>query len=166
MALNILFGIVGIFGILFLESFFVALFGFRLMVILFIFLFKKVDWKILAVIFSALFFISDVVNNLPLGSNSLISSITLGLLMISSLFFSVDSDITGSFVRIAVFTIYYILLKILPSFFLSGRLGFLDVGDVFSALIKAIVTTLLILLLEYILAGLRNRGNASQIRLK
>jgi hypothetical protein len=86
--------------------------------------------------------------------------------MISSLFFSVDSDITGSFVRIFIFAIYYILLKILPSFFLSGRLGALGFGDLFSALIKGIVSTLLILLLEYILAGFRERGNSSQIRLK
>jgi hypothetical protein len=166
MLLNILFGIVGIFTIVFFESFLIALFNFRVVVILLLFLFKKVDWKILLLLFSLLFFISDVVNNLPLGSNLLINSAILGVLMLSSLFFSLGSDITGSFVRIFVFTLYYILLKILPSFLISGKLGFLDLKDVFFALLKAVVSTLLVLLIEYVLAGFRERGNTSKIRLK
>lgn len=166
MLLNILFGIVGIFTIVFFESFLIALFNFKVVVILLLFLFKKVDWKILLLLFSLLFFISDVVNNLPLGSNLLINSAILGVLMLSSLFFSLGSDITGSFVRIFVFTLYYILLKILPSFLISGKLGFLDLKDVFFALLKAVVSTLLVLLIEYVLAGFRERGNTSKIRLK
>jgi hypothetical protein len=166
MAINILLTVLGVFAILFVESLLVALFNFRVVIVLFLFLFKKIDWKPLLVIFGIISLLLDVVNNLPLGSNLLIISVVLGILMLSSVFFSLDSDITAFLVKFFVVAIYYILLVITPNFLVTGRFGFLSLNDILSSIIKAVVTTFLFILLENIFTGFRSRGNASQIRLK
>lgn len=166
MVVNILLTILGIFLILFFESMLVALFNFRIVIVLFLFLFKKVDWKVLFAIFAILFVVFDVVNNLPLGSNLLINSLVLGVLMLSSVFFSLDSGVTAFLVRLVVIFLYYILLLLLPSFLLTGRFGLVSLSDVLFSLVKASITAFLFVLLENIFTSFRNRGNTSQIRLK
>lgn len=166
MFLNILAIIVGMFLFVFIENFFVGMFSFQLTIILLFFLFKKVDWKVLLVIFIILFSISDVVGNLPMGSNLLMGGVTLGLLVLGSFFFSTDSDITGFSIRVFILSIYYVLLKICPEFFIDGRFGILSFKDVAFSFLKGVLSTFLLVLLEYIFASFRKRGDSSKIRLK
>ena len=161
-----LFSILGIFLLLFLESLVLSLFNFSFVVAIFFFLFKKVNWKILLFGSCILFLIFDVTNNLPLGSHSLIIALPLGLLIVSSVFFTIDSGFTSFLVRVLIFLVYYILLHLLPSLFSVGSFGFFTFNDFLSSLLKAVVSAFLLLLFEYLFVGFRKRGNTSQIRLK
>lgn len=166
MFLNILAIIVGIFLFVFVENFFIGIFGFQLTIILLFFLFRKIDWKVFLIIFIVLFSILDVVGNLPMGSNLLLGGITLGLLVLGSFFLSIDSDMTGFLIRVFVLSIYYILFKICPGFFIDGKFGILSFKDVAFSLLKGVFSTLLLFLLEYVFDSFRKKGDNSKIRLK
>ena len=66
---------------------------------------------------------------------------------------------------LAIFT-YYILNLILPSLLLSGTLGIVNGKLILVSLVSSLVSMGLLLLVDYILGGIRKRGNISQIRLK
>jgi hypothetical protein len=166
MILRILLIILGIIFIVFIESFFGAIFNFKIVIILFFFLFKKVDWKILFALSFVILLVLDVVNRFPLGTNVLIISIPLAVLMLSSLFFSIEYGPSAFFLRILTFLIYYVLYIVAPNFFLSAKFGYITINEFLYSLLKAVFSTFLLILLEYILAEFRDRGNATQIRLK
>lgn len=164
--LNIFLTILGLFSLVYLESLFLALIGIKLSLIIFFFLFRKVDAKIFFVISLIAFLVLDVVYKLPLGSNVLIISIPLFLYLLISMFVSLDFGFVAFLVKTVIFWAYYIILLTLPNFFVVGRLGTLTWDEVLRALLRAFLTVLGVFILDYILAGFRKRGNSSQIRLK
>lgn len=164
--LNILFTILGLFVLVYLESFLLALFGLRLLIILFFFLFRKIQWKIFLPLLAITLFIFDVVYKLPLGSNILIFLIPFALYLVISMFVSLESGSLSYFVKLILFWLYHISLLLLPNLFLSGSLGLFVASDFLSSFLRAVFSTLILLILEYLYAGFRKRGNSSQIRLK
>jgi hypothetical protein len=166
MVLNILATILGVFGLVYFESFLVALFSFRLFPVLFFFLFQKIDWKFFYPLCAVTLLIFDIVYKLPLGSNLLIFSLPFGLYLLFSMIFTLDSGIVSLFFKLCIFWFYYILLVLLPNLFLSGEFGLFDINDLLSSLLRAVFSVLVLLLLEKLYAGFRKRGNTSQIRLK
>ncbi|MDD2578134.1 MAG: hypothetical protein PHP96_01970, partial [Candidatus Dojkabacteria bacterium] len=95
MVLTAILIITSIILLVFLESFLLAFLNFRISIILFLFLFRKVEWKTLLFPFVVLLLIFDVVKNFPLGTNLLVFSLVFGLLLLVSLFLSIDSGITA-----------------------------------------------------------------------
>lgn len=166
MAFNIVITILGIVFLVFFESFLLAFVNFRLSMIIFFFLFKKIDWKLLFIPFTVLLLIFDVVKNFPLGTNLLILTIILGFYVLLSLIFSVEGGLTGFFINIFLFLSYYILLLVLPKFLSVGTLGDLSVRNVLVSLAKAILSSFILLFLNNTFANFRKRGNSSQISLK
>ncbi len=166
MLLPAILAIISVILLVFLESFLLALLNFRLTMILFLFLFRKIDWKLLFFPLFVLSFMFDVVKNFPLGTNFLVLSVVFGLLLIFSLFLSVESGFTTFLVRSFLFTLYYILLLTVPSFLIEGSFGILCLRDVLLSLSKGVLSALLLLLLDRTYANFRKRGGGSQILLK
>lgn len=166
MLLNILFTILGLFTLVYIESIFLALLGIRLFVILFFFFLRRVEWKLFFILSAIALLIFDVVYKMPLGSNILILTIPFALYLIISMFVSLDSGLVSYFVKIFLFWLYYILMQLLSNLFVVGEFGSLIFNDLLSALLRAVLSTLILLLLEYIYARFRKRGNNSQIQLK
>ncbi len=166
MTLNILFTVLGVFGLVYFESLLLVLFGLRLFLIVFFFLFRKVDWKAFFPVCAFLLLIFDVVYKMPSGSNLLIFSLPFGLYLLFSMIISLDVGVISILVKTLIFWFYYILLIILPNLFISGEFGVFDFSDLLNSLLRAVFSILVLLLLERLYAGFRKRGNTSQIRLK
>ena len=166
MILTVILTILSVILLVFFESFLLALLNFRLSIILFLFLFRKIDWKLLFFPLVFLLLIFDVVKNFPLGTNLLILSLVFGLLLLISLFLSVDSGLTAFFVRTFLFALYYVLLLTLPSFLTVGTFGPLSLSNILVSFVKGVISALLLVLLDNTYAGFRKRGNSSQISLK
>lgn len=164
--LNIFLTILGLFALVYLESLFVALIGFKLSLVIFFFLFRKVDLKIFFIISFFVFLVFDVVYKLPLGSNILILSIPLLAYLLVSMFVSLDLGLVAFVVKTVIFWAYYVMLLVLPNLFVVGRFGALTWDEVLRALLRGVLTTVGVFILDYVLAGFRKRGNSSQIRLK
>jgi len=164
--LKILYIAVAFFLLLFLESFFVHLISFRIIFLVFLFAFKKLDWKQLLIMAILISIAMDVTTHYRLGTNLLMLILPLSLFSIFSLFSSVEDGVGSYIVKfLAIFT-YYILNLILPSLLLSGTLGIVNGKLILVSLVSSLVSMGLLLLVDYILGGIRKRGNISQIRLK
>ena len=164
--LNIFLTILGLFALVYFENLIFALIGIKLSLVIFFFLFRKVDSKIFFVVFLLVFLILDVVYKLPLGSNILVLSVPLLLYLLVSMFVSLDLGLIAFMVKTVIFWVYYILLFILPNLFTVGSFGVLTWDEVLRALLKAFLTAVGVFILDYILASFRRRGKSSQIRLK
>jgi hypothetical protein len=164
--LNIFLTILGLFSLVYLESLILALIGLKLFLIIFFFLFRKVDSKLFFLISFVVLLVLDIVYKLPLGSNILILALPLLLYLLVSMFVSLDFGLVAFLVKTVIFWVYYIILLVLPNLFVVGRFGALTWDEVLRALLRAFFTSVGVFILEYILAGFRKRGNSSQIRLK
>ena len=164
--LQIFLTILGLFALVYLENLILALIGIKLSLIIFFFLFRKVDSKIFFVISFVVFLVLDVVYKLPLGSNILMISVPLLLYLLISMLVSLDFGLVAFLVKTLIFWVYYIILLTIPNLLLVGKFGALTWDEVLRALLRAFLTTVAVLILDYILAGFRKRGNSSQIRLK
>lgn len=165
-ALTILYVIVSIFLLIFLESIFTHLFTFRLVFLLFLFAYKKVDWRQLLIVSVIVSLVMDVTMHYTLGTNLLMFVIPLSLFALFSTFSSVEDGVGSYVVRFFSIFLYYILNLILPPLFLSGTLGLVNGKLIIYLLINSVISVLLLVLVNHVLGGLRKRGNASQIRLK
>lgn len=164
--LEILYIIVALFFIIFLEAFFGSFLGIKIIFLVLLFTYKKMDWKKLFLFTLAISLVMDVTMHYKLGTNLLLFTIPLGLFDFFSLFSSVE-DGTGSYVvRFFAIFLYYILNLILPELLISGNLGNINMRAVLVSLIKVAVSILLLFLINYVIGGMRKRGNISQIRLK
>lgn len=166
MILNILLTVLGIFVLVYFESVLFALFGLRLFIVLFYFLLKKIDWVLFFPVCAILLLIFDVVYKLPLGSNILIFILPFGLYLLLSLFITLEAGILAIFIKTVIFLFYYVLLTVLPNLFVTGEFGVLSFSNLLSSFLRAVFSVLVLLLLEYLYARFRKRGNTSQIRLK
>lgn len=166
MILNILITILGFFVLIYIESFLLALFGIRTFAILFFFFFKRTELKLLFVLTVIASLLFDVVYKTPLGSNIIILMIPFTLYLVTSLFVSLDSGVVPYLVKTFLFWLYYVSLNLLTNLFVSGEFGHFLPNDLFRAFLKAVVSVLILISLEYIYASLRKRGNTSQIQLK
>lgn len=150
----------------FVESFFLALLNFRVSFLFFLFGYRKVDKKWLLLVFVVLSIIFDVTMHYRLGTNLLLFLLPSLVVWLFSILFSEESMIglhLSNFLASLIFCLANILL---PDFLQKGVFGFLDWKMVGICVLKALVATLLLFLIEVLFGRFRDRGNASQIRLK
>lgn len=164
--LEILYIIVGLFFILSLEAFFGSFLGFKIIFLVLLFAYKKIDWKKLFLFILVISLVMDVTMHYKLGTNLLLFTIPLGLFAFFSLFSSVEDGIGSYVVRFFAIFLYYILNLILPELLILGNLGHIDMRAVLVSLTKVVVSILLLFLINYVIGGMRKRGSTSQIRLK
>jgi len=164
--LNVFLTILGLFALVYFENLILSLVGIKLSLVIFFFLFRKVDSKIFFTVSFLAFLILDVVYKLPLGSNVLVLAIPLLLYLLISMFVSLDFGLIAFIVKTVIFWVYYILLLVLPNLFTVGSFGALTGDEALRALLRAFLTAVGVFILDYILTSFRRRGKSSQIRLK
>lgn len=164
--LRILYIAVGLFLLIFVEAFFVNLFAFRIIFLLFLFAYKKLDWKELLSVFFVISLIMDVTMHYKLGTNLLLFMIPLGVFSLFTLFSSVEDGVGAYIVRFFSIFLYYVLNLMLPSFLLTGTLGSINGRSVLYSFVASLFAILLLFLINYMIGGIRKRGSPSQIRLK
>lgn len=166
MALNILLIITTVFLLVFLEGLLTAFASFSILIVFFLFLFGKVDWKHLLITLIVLSIIFDIVSKFVLGTTMFVLLVPFSLYTLLSLFFSPDMGISSIVMKLAFFLLYFVLRDVLPNVFLTGKLGVFTLGDIVPSLLRALVALLLFYAFQKILTSFRDRGNTSQIRLK
>lgn len=161
----ILYTLLAIFGVVFFESFFIALGGFRIFFLISLISFKKVNWKYLTVFAILTSLILDIIYHYALGTNLLIVIIPFLLLVGSSLFVPLGRSISGYAIKFTIFCIYYVLLTVVPSFFLDGvfsQISWVILGGI---VIKSFVSIILCMLADLGWSRLRGKEENNKIRL-
>jgi len=160
-ALTILLSILTVF----LDSFFVALAGFRILPVIAITMYNKVNWKYLVVFSLLSSLLLDVVYHYVLGTNLLILVIILFLGRIIAIFVPWGSNLGSYALKYLSFILYYILLALIPSLISSGTWGILSWGVVGGALLKSIFAVGFCLLFDVLLSRVRSKDNSTKLKL-
>ncbi len=149
-----------------IESFFSALFGLKIAFFLILLLQNRLDKKLLLGVSFLFFLIFDVMNHWTLGSNFLIALIPLALYYVLSLFLSTNSGFFYYVFKFVTLFLYYVLLIVLPPFILNRVFGTLVVSDLLFIFLKVFLSTILLVILDGWLDGVRDRGKGSEIKIR
>ncbi len=160
-ALIILFSILTIF----LDSFFVALAGFRILPVIVIAIYSKVNWKYIALFSILSSLLLDVVYHYVLGTNLLILAIILFLGRIVSIFVPFGSNIGSYALKYLGFILYYILLALIPSLIGNGTWGILTWSIIGLACLKSLFTIGICFVFDIVLSNVRSKDNSTKLKL-
>ncbi len=163
--LKLIYTITGVFLFTFLESLFSSLLGINIAFILFLFLYKKVDWRVLFSLMFVVCLIIDVTSHYMLGTNFLVAMLALIFFSVLSIFFSTEVGILSWIVRMFAFFVYYSLLFVLPSFFLNRTFAPITVDVLKISLFRSIISLVIIILCEIVAGRFRKEGDKSNIKL-
>jgi|GEM_PF-2170957 len=163
--LKLIYTITGVFLFTFLESLFSSLLGINVAFILFLFLYKKVDWRVLFSLMFIVCLIADVTSHYMLGTNFLTAMLALIFFSVLSIFFSTEAGILSWIVRMFAFFVYYSLLFVLPSFFLNRTFAPITVDVLKISLFRSIISLVIIILCEIVAGRFRKEGDKSNIKL-
>lgn len=152
--------------VVFLESFLVALGNFRLLYLLTISLFNKINWRYLLVFSVATSLVLDVVYHYVLGTNLLLISISLILMLGISLIIPLEYSLPGYVVKFICILIYYISIALIPNLILVGQLGSLTGTMVIGMLIKSVISIVFCVLFDLVWSRLRGREEGTKLRLQ
>ncbi len=163
--LKIVYIIIGTFVLIFLDGLFSALIGLKLIFILLLLLYKKVDWRILFSVMFLLFLITDVVYHYALGTSFLIALIALIFYSITSTFVS-TTGIFSWLVKLVTFFIYYILLSTVPSLFLTQKFSNITLDTLLYSLLISAISVVITTSLQQLVSRVRDEsGGKSKIKL-
>lgn len=152
--------------VVFLESFLVALGNFRLLYLLTISLFNKINWRYLLIFSVATSLVLDVVYHYVLGTNLLLISISLILMLGISLIIPLEYSLPGYVVKFICILIYYISIALIPNLILVGQLGSLTGTMVIGMLIKSVISIVFCVLFDLVWSRLRGREEGTKLRLQ
>lgn len=161
MAITILLSLLTIF----LDSFFVALANFRILPIITIALYGKINWKYLLITISLVSIALDVVYHYVLGTNLLILAIILFLGRVVSLLIPWGYNLGSYILKYVGFTLYYVLLAIIPSLISTGTLGLISWGNIGGAFLKGIFSLAICLGIDMVWGRIRSKGNSNKLKL-
>lgn len=152
--------------LLFFEGVLLSAFGFSLSVVLFLFLYKRVDSKLLLLFILFFSFFLDVSLNLPLGSNLLFYFLAILFFSVLSSFFSSESGVTGYMIFFVAIILYYILYALISRFLVLGSLGFLGWDVVLQSLVKGLFSVLIMIVLQRIYSVVRGGKGGPFLKFK
>lgn len=160
----VIFGILSLFLVPFLEGFFVSLFGFRLLFLLSVFFFKKVDWRILLPFVFVISLVCDVLYHYPLGFNSIFIGIFLFFIWLTGLFFHSEFSLSNYAGKFLVFFLYLICFVLFSSFVSTGYWGNIDWQVAGLSVVKAGICTLACFLSDIVWSRFRSGDDKMKIR--
>ena len=166
MVLSILIYILIFIASFFLETFLSALGGLSIVSILMLFVFKKLDWKLILIFGSLLSISLDVVNHYVLGTSILLFGIALLIYYLFTLIFPEQNNILGLLPYFVSFVFYYLLKILLPHLLLYGSIGAFQGSDIFGILIKSVISSALIFLFSILYNTFRGDKRSSKLVLK
>lgn len=159
--LTILFSILTVF----LDSFFVAFAGFRILPVVVIAIYGKVNWKYIALFSILSSLLLDVVYHYVLGTNLLILAIILFLGRIVSIFVPFGSNIGSYALKYLGFILYYVLLALIPSLISNGTWGILSWGIIGLACLKSLFAIGICFVFDIVLSNVRSKDNSTKLKL-
>lgn len=164
--LEIIYIVIGIFVVTFLEGFLSSLIGLRITFLILLLLYKKIDWRILFLIMFFLFLISDITNHYILGTNLLIALVALTFFVILSVFVTTETGVFSWLVKLLTFFLYYILLATIPTLFILQKFSNITMNTLTHSLLISVISVLLITLLQRMIGKIRDEsGERSKIKL-
>lgn len=160
-ALTILLSILTVF----LDSFLVALAGFRILPVIVITMYNKANWKYIAVFALLSSLLLDVVYHYVFGTNLLILVLILFLGRVIAIFVPWGNNLGSYVLKYFGFILYYILLALIPSLISSGSWGILSWGIVGGALLKSLFSIGSCFLFDIVLSSIRSKDNSTKLKL-
>lgn len=151
---------------IFLDSFFVALAGFRIFPVLNFILYDKIKWKYLLLFLVLVSFVLDVIYHYVLGTNLFVLAIILLAGRAISLFAPLGYNLVGYIVKCIFFFLYYVLLALIPSLISQGVWGELTWALVGGYLLKSLFSLGLCLVFDILWNRLRQRDDSTKLKLR
>lgn len=155
--------LIGIFTI-FLEGFLVALGNLRFFFLLNLALFNKINWKYLLILVVLGSVVLDVIYHYVLGTNLLITGISLLLMLGISLLVPLEYNLPGYSVKFFCIFIYYLLLAFVPELISTGNWANITGLMVGGMVLKAGISIAFCVVFDLIWSRLRKRDEGMKLR--
>jgi hypothetical protein len=152
--------------LLFVESFLLSTLGVSLVFVLFLFAFKKVDWKLLLLATLLVSIFIDVTLNIPLGATMLVYVISILLYHVLSFSLSTETGVYAYVFKFLTFLFFNFAYLFAQNFFSVGNGGYMGWERVGIWLIRSVVAVLLVFLLEKVVVRFRGSKSKSNLRFK
>ena len=149
-----------------LDSFFVALAGFRIFPVLTFAMYDKIKWKYLLLFLVLVSFVLDVIYHYVLGTNLFVVVIILLIGRVVSLFAPLGYNLVGYTTKYLLFFLYYILLALIPSLISQGVWGELTWVGVLGYLLKSLFSLGFCLIFDLLWNRLRRRDDSKKLKLR
>lgn len=151
--------------LVFVESIFLKVFSFSIFVIVAVSLWKRVGLFPYFVLITMFGIILDSILNTPLGVHSL--SICLLLFLVEFLYILIPRDSKFNYLIIFLFVfLYYILIPIGSSLFLSGRFPEISLNILGWGVLKSVISVGIFHLINIFMNSLRDGKGSKSIRLR
>ena len=149
---------------IFLEGFLVALSNFRFFFLLNIALFNKINWKYLLFFTVLGSVVLDVIYHYVLGTNLLITGVSLLLMLGISLLVPLNYNLPGYSVKFFCIFIYYLLLAFVPELISTGNWVSITGLMVGGMVLKALASIAFCVVFDLVWSRLRKRDEGTKLR--
>lgn len=164
--LNILVLILGVvFGVI-SEGFLMSFGVFSLVYVCILFAFGKVDWRLLLSFVVTISICLDVIGHYALGVYLLVYAVSIGILLLVSLFIPSGDSLYGLVPSFVSFWVYGMLITILPKLVSFGEWVGFSFSLMFRSFLVAIFSLIVMKALSWILERIRGDKMSSRLRLK
>lgn len=161
MLINILLITLGIFLSLALESFFVSLISFSIVIILALAFVNKWDWKKWSIIIFIITFLLDIVTHRALGITLLAISLSTILLYLLFLLIPKKKIILSYLPYLLATILFYIVIIVFSPLLQDGVWGVLNWNILISVFLKSTISSILIFALDIAMDRFRTDGGIS-----
>ncbi|MDD2270119.1 MAG: hypothetical protein PHG60_00825 [Candidatus Dojkabacteria bacterium] len=148
--------VVGLFLLLFLESFFTALFSFCVLILVLLILIDKWDWKSWSFFAVISTLITDTLLHRPFGVTLFAVAISLATLYLLFLVMPKKQIILSYIPYFFAIFLFYLLLNLLTPLLQDGVWGVVNWLDIFGYTIRAIISVLIIFLSNRVIENFRS----------
>lgn len=149
---------------IFLEGFLVALGNLRFFFLLNIALFNKINWKYLLLFAILGSVVLDVIYHYVLGTNLLITGLSLLLMLAISLLVPLNYNLPGYSVKFFCIFIYYLLLAFVPELISTGNWVSITGLMVGGMVLKALASIAFCVVFDMVWSRLRKRDEGTKLR--
>lgn len=149
---------------IFVESFLVAFTNIRFFFILNLSLFKKINWKWLLILSVVGSVILDVIYHYALGTNLLLTSFSLLILLVASLLVPLEYNLPGYSVKFVCIFLYYLLVAFVPALISTGQWTAITGLMIGGMVLKALASIAFCVVFDLIWSRLRKREEGTKLR--
>ncbi|MBU1119699.1 hypothetical protein KKA50_00660 [Patescibacteria group bacterium] len=162
--MSILYVLLTTFGVIFLESFLVALANLRFLFLLNVSLFNKINWKHLLSFSLLSSLILDVIYHYVLGTNLLMVAVPLLIMLLISLIVPLENSLPGYSVKFVCIFLYYLFVSFVPNLILTGQ-GTVITGVMLGGMVlKAAISVLFCVVFDVVWSRLRKKEEGTKLR--
>lgn len=156
MLINILITTVGLLGLITLESFFMTLFSFSILIITLLILIDKFDWKKWVLISFLATVLVDILLHRPVGVTLLVTTISVVILYLLFLLMPKKQVVLSYIPYFFSILIFYILIDLIAPFIQEGVWGTLTWVGILTDVVISIISTALIFVINITIDNFRS----------